>query len=130
VQNTQINSPLDIELEAPGIELLTKGSFDAEFFPQSTEDQIGPDSVDRHRFSLSGGVSIDHSQVLAESGPGTKQGIELAGGLEKIQASKGGKNPLADVASITVTLHDLEVGIGARAFDSEEHAGWSLPPRM
>ena len=37
---------------------------------------------------------------------------------------------MADPLVLTITLHDLDVGIGAGTFDAEAHAGWSLPPRM
>ena len=59
--------------------------------------------------------------MLGEAGARGEQGVELAGGLEQIEATEGGQDPLFGLAVVPVVLDELEVAAGSGGFDTEEH---------
>jgi hypothetical protein len=129
VKNRQIDGTLDVEPETPRTQLLLKNGTDAEFLPKAAENEVGTDALNGNRFGLTGGMGINDGELLAEAQTGTKQGVELAAGLENIEAAEGGKDALLDALLLPKALDDLEIGIGSGAFNSEEHAACWLPRR-
>ena len=62
------------------------------------------------------------SAVSQSRAPERQQGIELAGGLEVLDATEGGDDALARGGAVAGVLHDLQITAGSRRFDAEEHA--------
>jgi hypothetical protein len=127
MHNGQINGTLDIELEVAGLKRLLDNRIQPQGFPQTAEDQVRTDSLDVDRFSLAGGVRVNDRQFLTKAQARTHERVQLPGGLEKVQASDRAQDALMHVALLAEAFYDLEIGIGAGAFDSKIHSAISFP---
>ena len=105
------------------------GGAQSQGFPEPAEHQVRADSLHLDRFGLAGGVRVDDGQFLAETQAGTEQGLQLAAGLQDIQATHGGEHALAHLAGFAKALDDLQVGVGAGAFDAKVHRPRVFPLR-
>lgn len=68
-------------------------------------------------------------RILAKAQAGAQETVELAGGLEDVEAPEGGEHGLLYPALVPEALDDLEIGVGAGTFDAEEHGGRGLARR-
>ena len=123
----QIDGPFDVELVAARLERTLEDRSQLQDFPQAAKDQIRTDPLHLHRFGLAGGMGIDDRQLFAEAQTGAHQRVQLPGSLENVEATDGAQDALMDLALLAKAFDDLEVGIGASAFDAKIHTAVSFP---
>ena len=123
----QIDRPLDVELVMAAFQDSFNDRAQVQGFPKPAKDQVRTDALHLDRLGLAGGMGIDDRQLLAEAQPGAHQRLQLAGGLEHVQTPDGAQHALMNLAALAKALHDLQVGVGAGALDSEIHSAISFP---
>src|SRR5664280_2062549 len=127
VHHGQIDGPFDVELVAARLERTFEDRFQFQGFPQAAKDQIRTHPLHLYWFGLAGGMRIDDRQFLAEAKTRTHQRIQLSRGLERVQPPDRAQHALVHLALLAKTFDDLQVGVGARAFDSKIHRAVSFP---
>src|SRR5271169_1552906 len=93
-----------------------------QFFPQTLENQTGTDL-----FGVRQQVALpreNQQRLLREPGKGAHQAFDLTLGLETIQPTDGGNDPLGHLASLPVVLHYLQILMWTCLFGAHKH--WSL----
>ena len=123
----QIDSPFNVELVAARLQRTFEDRSQLQGFPQAAKDQVRTDPLHLHRFGLASGMRIDDRQFLAEAKPRTHQRIQLSRGLERVQPPDRAQHALTHLALLAKAFDDLQVGVGASAFDSKIHRAVSFP---
>ena len=71
MENGEIDSTLDVELEVSIEEQTSEGGLDAGFDPKATEDKIRADTGEAGRLDLSGPVGVEDGETVGETKSGT-----------------------------------------------------------
>src|ERR1035438_8183741 len=127
VHHGQIDGPFDVELVAARLQRPLEGRSQLQGLPQAAKDQIRTDPSHLHRLGLARGMRIDDGQFLAEAKTRTHQRIQLPRGLERVQPPDRAQHALVHLAQLAKAFDDLQVGVGAGAFDSKIHRAISFP---
>ena len=70
---------------------------------------------------FSGGMRVEHPEILGKSQSAAQQPVELSALLKDIEASKGGDNALAEPLALPIAFADLKILAVCGAFESEKH---------
>ena len=123
MQHGQEDGRFDVEAEAAPCQQGGQDVVAAGLLPEALKDQRRADAAGGDGRQLAVGMSRQQQGLLGEAGAGGEQGVELARGLEQVQASEGGKDALFGLAVIPVVLDELEVAAWPGGFDAEEQGG-------
>jgi hypothetical protein len=126
MQHGEINGSFNVKLVVASCHQRLNYFLDAAFLPQAPKDQVWPDPQHPDRLGLSGGMRIDDGQVLAMTQARAHQCLQLSARLEFIQPAQRAKDLLAHLLPLARAMDNLQILVGAGAFDSEKHCG-SLP---
>ena len=63
----------------------------------------------------------EHQQLVGKACSGGEQGIDLAAGLQLVEAAQGGQDGLLGAAIAPVVFDELEIGAWSGLFGAEEH---------
>jgi hypothetical protein len=105
------NGPFHIETEQAIPKQVLKDLPKSKLIPQASEDQSRAD-----RPSLGSKLALGRKNehcLLREAGKGSGQFFKFSGGIELIQPSDGGDNPLTNLGTLSPALDDLNVLIGS-----------------
>src|SRR5262245_45333476 len=120
MEHGQEDGPLDSEFVAALGEQGRQDRLAAGLLPQPLADESGADALAGDDGRLAVGVGGEQEGMLGEASAGGEQGVELAGGLQMVEAAEGGEDALAGTAALTGVLDDLHVAARAGRFDAEE----------
>jgi hypothetical protein len=121
VQNGQEDGPLNGKLKAAALQQLLKHMLAAGQLPEPLEDQGRADMPDRDGREPALGMLGEQQDRAGQSGTRDEQSVELAAGLELIEPSQGGYDPLPGASALPAVLDDLKVRTGSRGLGAEEH---------
>jgi hypothetical protein len=122
MQDAGKHRPLDRKAKAASFGELLNHRATASLFPQTTEDHRCTDAHCRAGLERSCLQAGDQQGGLAEPRAGAQQHIELAIGLQFLDASEGGEHALDGAGAVARVFDDLQIAALTGWFDAEEHA--------
>ena len=94
----------------------------AGLFPQSLEDESGPDPPRRARRDGALGDGVDDDGFRGEARARPQQPLQLAAVAQILDAAERGDHLLAHLRAVAAAFDDLEIGAAARGLLAEIHA--------
>ena len=73
-------------------------------------------------------MALDDADLLREAGVGFHQAVDVAFGLELVEAAERADDLLADLSTVTEALRDLQVLAVPGRLDADEHDHLRIAP--
>jgi hypothetical protein len=125
VQDGQEDGALQVEFEFAFTCQIAEDLADAQLAPEAPEDEGGADAAGAGGEGFAALVGAQDGEFFGEARERGQQGVELAAGLQPVQAAQRGHGDLLDARAGAPAFDDHQVLLVIAFFDAHEH-GW--PP--